>query len=227
MPRISIHRKAIAKHEPSGLYERILISKETFEKYKDVAKRRRLPKPKGYKVTPRPFNPLRAQESQDRIDRLALLARITSQLRLLDRLTSTVPLADRLTSPPPPTILDEHKPVPANLHFRRTKILLHVEEYNQLFGTVADRIDTFMGKVMEGTGITKEQRELTMKWGQEFDDLYHGLEARARKLTNKEWRIIHRSLKRIGKVSFHQLSTRLSEICDQLLAMDLQFNFGA
>ena len=35
-----------AKHEPIGLIERIDISKETREKYKDVCKRRSLYKPK-------------------------------------------------------------------------------------------------------------------------------------------------------------------------------------
>ena len=98
MPKISRHRQTIARHEPTGLYERIIISDPS--KFKDVAKRRRLPKFSKEAIIYPPFDPELARQGSKDIQELALLARLTSELRLLDRISEPAPpLIERIGPP--------------------------------------------------------------------------------------------------------------------------------
>ncbi|PSR87270.1 hypothetical protein PHLCEN_2v5204 [Hermanssonia centrifuga] len=65
MPKIYPSRVVLAKHEPLGLLERITIS----NKFKEIGKPQRIPKPVHQSVIPHPFDPELSQEAQDEIDR--------------------------------------------------------------------------------------------------------------------------------------------------------------
>ena len=227
MPKISRHRQTIARHEPTGLYERIIISDPS--KFKDVAKRRRLPKFSKKAIIYPPFDPELARQGSKDIQELALLARLTSELRLLDRISEPAPPLIKRIGPPLNTSLvtpPEYKSLPATLRFRRTKILFRIKEYNELFHATVGRLDPLFEKVDLGVGISQEVREQMMKMGKDLDSLYQDLEEKGHKLTNKQWRLLKRDLKRIGHVSFEHLSTRLEEICNKLLELELNFDYG-
>ena len=53
-------------------------------------------------------------------------------------------------------------------------------------------------------------------WAQRMDDLYHNLEEQGHSLTHKQWRIIKRDLKAIGRISFKDLDTRFTQVCQDL-----------
>ena len=43
---------------------------------------------------------------------------------------------------------------------------------------------------------------------------------------NKEWRILKKQLKAIGRISFENLNQRLPEICKEIDALNLSFDYG-
>lgn len=165
MPKVSRKRIVLAKEEPTGLLERIVISNP--HKFDHVAKRRRLPKP--------------------------------------------------VYRPP-----DE---LPPGLHFRKTKILRRIEEYGNIFEATVERLEPVFLKLKTAKGISSEVREKLEKMGTEFNTLWTDLDQRGSKLTNKQWRYIKRDLKRIGRVSFTNLSTRFVEVCNELAALDITFAY--
>lgn len=61
--------------------------------------------------------------------------------------------------------------------------------------------------------------------GDRFDTLYYGLERKAAKITNKQWRMIKADLKKIGGVSFQNLDTHFMEICQNLVALGDLFSY--
>ncbi len=68
MPKVHPSHVVLAKHEPLGLLERIKI----FNKFKEVGKPWRIPKPVHQSVISCPFYPELAQEAQDKIDHKGL-----------------------------------------------------------------------------------------------------------------------------------------------------------
>lgn len=205
MPKVPRNRTVFAKHEPAGLLERITISDP--HRFADVGKPRRVYNPPSKPLIRRPFDPEIAREAQEEIERKSLLARLLQERRLLDRISDPKPpLIDRIDMRAGPSF-DEPKPLP-DLHFCKTKILLCVKEYNDIFGATADRLEPLYAKLeLDGRKVAPETFDKLKQLAEEFDTLYYGLEKRARKLTNKQWRYIKRDLKRIGTVSFTNLST--------------------
>lgn len=225
MPKISRHRTTIARHEPTGLYERITISDP--HKFKDVGKHHVPYKPFHKPLVHHPADPEIMRQGDEDIKRLALLASLLKQLRDLEHAPTpapSVPLIDRIE--PRPVTYDLPKAIPKTLRFRKKQNINRVKDYNILFGATVDRLDTFVGMVETDTRLTAETRDGTLKWVTDLDNLYHELEARERKLTNKQWRLIKRDLKRIGRVSFVNLRNRLPEICEELLKLELNFSYG-
>jgi len=222
MPKVSRKRIVLAKEEPTGLLERIVISNP--HKFDHVAKRRRLPKPVYRPLVHRPFDPIRAQEADERIKRLRRLAHLIQKRKLLDRLSDTKPpLLERIEPRTP-----EYQPpdeLPPGLHFRKTKILRRIEEYGNIFEATVERLEPVFLKLKTAKGISSEVREKLEKMGTEFNTLWTDLDQRGSKLTNKQWRYIKRDLKRIGRVSFTNLSTRFVEVCNELAALDITFAY--
>ena len=95
MPKAITKNTVFAKNEPLGLRERIDISKETRAKYKDVCKRRPLPKPRNKLVITSPPLPGHFEQYIDE-----MIAKSVSHHLVMRTRT----LADRLANPPPPLL---------------------------------------------------------------------------------------------------------------------------
>ncbi|KAL7278564.1 hypothetical protein ACG7TL_007563 [Trametes sanguinea] len=230
MPRISKDRKVIAKAEPLGLYERILL--KPLNHYKlPILRRRRLHAPPIIVVS-RPHDPERGRRHQEAIEQLRerhyeWLAEQKAKLSpppLIDRISDpSPPLIDRLG---PPVALRDYKPVPSNLHFWKTKILSRIKEFENLFVPTVERLTPLIKKALADDRISEDVKMRFNVWGKEFNELWVDLDNRGHKLTNKEWRILKRQLKAIGQISFANLEQRLPEICQEIDALNLSFNFG-
>ena len=61
--------------------------------------------------------------------------------------------------------------------------------------------------------------------GDGFDELYHGLEEKVARITNKQWRLIKRDLKKVGAISFASLGSCFPDICKELAALELTFKY--
>ncbi|EED82575.1 predicted protein [Postia placenta Mad-698-R] len=117
------------------------------------------------------------------------------------------------------------KPLP-NIHFQRTKILLRTSEYNEMFAATADRLEPVFARMEKEEGnLEPKVVAKVRRMGDGFDELYHGLERKVRRLTNRHWRVLKRDLRRIGHVSFEDLSSRLPEICNELASLNITFKY--
>ena len=229
MPKISRDRKVIAKEEPLGMYHCILL--RPLKEYKvPNLRRHRLYAPPAT-VIPRPFNPERAKRRQEAIEQLrqrhyewATSRKTKPSPPLIDRISGPYqPLIERLQTP---AQLEEYKPVPSDLHFRKTKILYRIKEYEKLFEPTVERLTPFVKKALSDDRISELEKARINAWGKEFNDLWVNFNARADKLTNKEWRILKKQLKAIGRISFENLNQRLPEICKEIDALNLSFDYG-
>ncbi|KAI0323536.1 hypothetical protein GY45DRAFT_603216 [Cubamyces sp. BRFM 1775] len=229
MPKISRDRKVIVKEEPLGLYHCILL--QPLHKYKVPSLRcNRLYAPPVV-VTPRPFDPERARKNQEAIEQLrqrhykwVANQKATTSIPLIDRISEPYqPLIERLQAP---AQLEECKPLPSNLRFRKTKILYRIQEFSKLFEPTVKRLIPFVEKALSDDRIPSNAKEKVRVWGREFNELWVNLEKRAEKLMNKEWRIIKKHLKAISQISFKNLCQRLPEICEEINVLNLSFNYG-
>ncbi|EED84080.1 predicted protein [Postia placenta Mad-698-R] len=161
------------------------------------------------------------------IEELALRAHLFKKQQLLDRISDPAPpLIDRIDMQAGPSYeYEPPKPLP-DIHFQRTKILLRTSEYNEMFAATADRLEPVFARMEKEEGsLEPEVVAKVRRMGDGFDELYHGLEKKARRLTNRHWRVIKRDLKRIGHVSFEDLSSRLPEICNELASLNITFKY--
>ncbi|EED77152.1 predicted protein [Postia placenta Mad-698-R] len=214
-----------AKHEPTGLLERITI--HNTHKFDDVGKPRRIVCPTIKPLIRCPFNPERAEKAKHDIEELALRAHLFKKQQLLDRISDPAPpLIDHIDMQAGPSYeYEPPKPLP-DIHFQRTKILLRTSEYNEMFAATADRLELVFARMEKEEGsLEPEVVAKVRRMGDGFDELYHGLEKKARRLTNRHWRVIKRDLKRIGHVSFEDLSSRLPEICNELASLNITFKY--
>ncbi|EED80560.1 predicted protein [Postia placenta Mad-698-R] len=117
------------------------------------------------------------------------------------------------------------KPLP-NIHFQHTKILLRTSEYNKMFAATANRLEpVFAWMEKEEGNLESDVMAKVRRMDDGFDELYYGLEKKAHRLTNRHWRVIKRDLKRIGHVSFEDLSSHLPEICNELASLNITFKY--
>jgi hypothetical protein len=222
----------LAKDDWIGVRYRITPSKETRLKFKDVGKIPRQEKP----AYPRPRNfssPEETLELQqqglEHFKNLSLLARLNMEKKALEERLAhpPIPLIDRISAPlelptytPPP-------PIPSKMHFHKTKILLRIKEHRQMFDPVIDRLNPLFDKLQndenlgDAARVPKETRESLWEWYNKLYDLYYNFEERSHKLENKEWRQLKGVLKKVGKVSFEKLDSRLVEVCAELQALNL------
>ena len=222
----SFHR-IIAKYDPTGEYDRILVRKDAFKDAGKV-KRNHYKPPAG--VYHRHVNQRRVLEgiieAYIRKRENEKWHQQQQQQTLIERLDPPPPpspsLLERIEVPPP-----EHKPVPQNIKFRKTSILHRVQDYTKLFEATTERLNPVIRK-MDYLEQTEGQDFSDIKeWVGRIDELYQNLESYAHdyKLTHKQWRMIKRDLKAIGGVSFHKLTDRFSEICQDLRNLGNLFLF--
>ncbi|EED85256.1 predicted protein [Postia placenta Mad-698-R] len=230
-----------AKHEPTGLLERIAI--HNTHKFDDVGKPRRtwhtgtrgfalflkkLPHRGAHIKSIEGLGAYqRAEKAKHDIEELALRTHLFKKQQLLDRISDPAPpLIDRIDMQAGPSYeYEPPKPLP-DIHFQCTKILLRTSEYNEMFAATADRLEPVFARMEKEEGnLEPEVVAKVRRMGDGFDELYHGLEKKARRLTNRHWRVIKRDLKRIGHVSFEDLSSHLPEICNELASLSITFKY--
>ncbi|KAJ2999873.1 hypothetical protein NUW54_g6872 [Trametes sanguinea] len=142
MPCIPKDRKVIAKVEPLSLYEQILLQPLHH-----------------YKLPAADFTPHQRQEAikqlrQHHYEWLPKKKAKLLPLPLIDCISDPFPpLIDRLG---PPVGLQDYKPVPSNLHFRKTKVLSHIKEYKNLFAPTVDRLTPLIKKALVDDHILED-----------------------------------------------------------------------
>ncbi|EED77375.1 predicted protein, partial [Postia placenta Mad-698-R] len=194
-----------AKHEPTGLLERIAI--HNTHKFDDVGKPRRIVRPTIKPLIRRPFNPERAEKAKHDIEELALRAHLFKKQQLLDRISDPAPpLIDRIDMQAGPSYeYEPPKPLP-DIHFQRTKILLRTSEYNEMFAATADRLEPVFARMEKEEGsLELEVVAKVRRMGDGFDELYHGLEKKARRPRN-----IFRIRRTIGPLDAARPSARFA-----------------
>ena len=226
----------IAMDKATGLYEIIRPSKELCLKFKRAGAPVPTIQPRWYTVQ----TPILSTEEQ--LELLQLREERKEQQTLLSRLTlERRRLEDRITDPPLPLIecisdspSDIHipPPIPQKLHFHKSKILNCIKEIFPLLEATKTHLEPLFKKLNEmdceeeighAVKVPKEKRDKLWKWYNCFEDLYENLEELGHKLTQKEWRELKGALKRIGRVSFLELDNRLSEICKELVNLNITF----
>ena len=155
------------------------------------------------------------------------------KLKLEDRLsdsptTTPTPLADRISAPAPNIHIPP--PIPSTLHFHKSKILLHIEEFQPLLLTTVVRLEPVF-RILDKEDLNEdlglavrvppEIRDGIWEWFLRLQDLNADLDTIGHKLTNAQWRGLKGALKKIGKVSFDNLKNRLPEICSDLAQLNI------
>lgn len=223
-----------ARNEVTYRSERIKISKETRDKFANVCKRRKVPKPYNKPVvTP-------TLTLQERLDHTRDWAEHTARQQELSRLVmERRRLEDRISSPPPPLIeriaapeYEPPAPIPEDIHFRKSWAILRIKEATKVFDGTREHLDPLFDKLKKEEAravlglairVSVELQEEMWKWVGPFLDVHDKLKEYGHELTKKEWRDLFGALKRIGKVKFDHLDSRLVEICEELVALKLTF----
>lgn len=239
MPKIIGKYSVTAKNEPSGsLLERISPSLPIRTKYSNLCAPRKVYRPRNTSLrTPSLTLQERmeiVEDAQTRASERSLLSRLTiERRRLIDRISSPDPHSPTSTSTDP---LPRHEyqppePVPSNIHFRKTKIQLRIEEFKPLIRATLDRLDPLFLKLdafdkLEDKGmrlrVSENRRKGLWYWYCKLQDLYDEIDESGHRFTNKHWRHLAGALKRIGTVSFNDLSNRWVEICTKLAELDIR-----
>ena len=225
----------IARNELTYRTERIKVSPEVRRKYADVCKPRKVYKPDERPLVSRilsdeEYAEIRQEQEQHLADR-DLLSRLLVKSRKLE---------DRLTTPPPPLIerlaprtpaYEAPAPLPKQVKFRKHKIFKRIEEYKGLVDPTITRLKPFFAKLnerMEGPGTSVEKMaedkrlEPIWNWYNRLAEIRDIITEEGHEFGVSAWRQLKGACKRIGKVSFENLDSRLDEICNELIAMDIQ-----
>jgi len=111
---------------------------------------------------------------------------------------------------------------PPELHFHKTKKLLHIKEYKELLEPILDCILLFFTKMNENkTWAEDPQYNSLWKWFNQLQDVIIELDKIGHKLTAKEWRMLKGACKRLKNVDLFKLATRVPEICKALLELNI------
>ena len=111
---------------------------------------------------------------------------------------------------------------PPELHFCKTKKLLHIKEYKELLEPTLDHISPFFTTMSENkTWAEDPQYDSLWKWFNRLQDIIIELDEIGHKLTAKEWRMLKGACKRLKDVDLSKPATRVPEICKALLELNI------
>jgi len=111
---------------------------------------------------------------------------------------------------------------PPELHFHKTKKLLHIKEYKELLEPTLDRISPFFTKMSENKiWAENPQYDSLWKWFNQLQDVIIELDDIGHKLSAKEWRMLKGACKRLKNVDFSKPASRVPEICKALLELNI------
>lgn len=69
--------------------------------------------------------------------------------------------------------------------------------------------------------VSPEVRDNIWGWFLQLQDINEDLDTIGHKLTNAEWRGLKGALKKIGRVSFEEVKSRLPDICNELAELNI------
>lgn len=207
--------------------EKITISPETRRKFADAGKVRRTFKPKKLEPIQTPTLSTERleeiqQEHKEHTQSLSLLARLTSERKSLEERLSDppLPLIERIDYSTPTYHFSP--PLPTGLHFRQTKKLLRIKEFKNLVEPTLDRISPFFKYIGEERIWAMDERlDPIWVWFKRLEDIVIEMDTIGHNFSNGEWRMIKGACKRLKNVDFTQVATRVSEICNTLLLLDI------
>lgn len=236
MPKVLGKYSVTAKNEPSGsLIERIAPALPIRAKYSNLCAPRKVYRPRTTRLRTQPLTLQDRMEivedAKTRASERSLLSRLTiEKRRLIDRITDPPPTLDT-AEPSPRHEYQPPAPIPSDIHFRKTKIQLRIEEFKPMIRATLDRLDPLFLKLdrvdgLEDKGlrlrITEDDRKELWYWYCNLQDLYNEIDEKGHRFTAKHWRQLAGVLKRIGKVSFNDLSDRWVDICKELVEMKIR-----
>ena len=222
------------KDEPLSLIEHIDISKETREKYKDVCKIRRLPKPRVPNVqTHAPYSGHMEDFINEMIDK-AINHRLVQHTRtlaerlanppapLLSRLTDPRPLADRIADHIDDAT-DKYPELP-DISFKKKFRERRIQEHLSMLEPTIKRLEPvfrYLDTEEAYQEIVKEDIDAAWLWFNQLQDLSIHMEKVGHQWkTNKPWRDLKGICKRIGKVDMKDLNRRIKEVAKELIVLN-------
>ncbi|KAE9387242.1 hypothetical protein BT96DRAFT_1005295 [Gymnopus androsaceus JB14] len=228
----------MALDKSTGLYEVIKPSKANKAKFSHVGAPRYQKHPVTFYLSYMPPLTLEqrlqlASYHQEERETLSLLSRLTMEKRSLEDLLSDppIPLIDRISDPPASSSpIQIPPPIPNNLKFRKSKLLLRIEELKpNLLATIirlkpiVTKLNAEAEKQKLGLPITVSPKVGIKLWDcfQRLEKLEKKLDTIGHTMTNAQWRGLSGALKKIGRVSFVNLAHRFPEICKELDDLDI------
>ncbi|KIK54792.1 hypothetical protein GYMLUDRAFT_1021811, partial [Collybiopsis luxurians FD-317 M1] len=195
----------------------------------------RIPKPYYRRPQTKVFTPEEEMElllnHDQNLDQLRQLADLFSERKQLIHQIQHPPTLEECLSSPPPFHSSSYKPpppIPEDLHFKTHDTVTWIQEVDNVLLATKICLEPIFKELnkedeREDYGIAVrvplEHRDHLWRWYSHLEDLYESDQVGCT-LTHKEWREVTGACKRIGKVSFHNLSHRLPIICRNLV--DLQ-----
>jgi len=111
---------------------------------------------------------------------------------------------------------------PPEIHFHKTKKLLHIKEYKELLEPTLDHISPFFTKISENkTWAENPQYDLLWKWFNQLQDVIIELDDTGHKLSAKEWRMLKGTCKHLKNTDFSKPASRVPEVCKALLELNM------
>ncbi|KAE9384959.1 hypothetical protein BT96DRAFT_1093715 [Gymnopus androsaceus JB14] len=237
MPKIP-RGAVLAMDKSTGLYEVIKPSKANKAKFSHVGAPRYQKHPVTFDLSYMPPLTLEqrlelASYHQEERETLSLLSRLTMEKRSLeDRLSDPpIPLIDRISDPPASSSpIQIPPPIPKNLKFRKSKLLLRIEELKPNLVATIIRLQPIVAKLNAeaekqklGLPITVSPKVGIKLWDcfQRLEKLEEKLDTIGHTMTNAQWRGLSGALKKIGRVSFVNLADRFPEVCKELDDLDI------
>lgn len=237
MPKIP-RGAVLAMDKSTGLYEVIKPSKANKAKFSHVGAPRYQKHPVTFDLSYMPPLTLEqrlelASYHQEERETLSLLSRLTMEKHSLeDRLSDPpIPLIDRISDPPASSSpIQIPPPIPKNLKFSKSKLLLRIEELKPNLVATIIRLQPIVTKLNAeaekqklGLPITVSPKVGIKLWDcfQRLEKLEEKLDTIGHTMTNAQWRGLSGALKKIGRVSFVNLADRFPEVCKELDDLDI------
>ena len=129
-------------------------------------------------------------------------------------------------------LIDHISRIPGDAKFRKTKILLRIKEFEPILEATKICLDPLFEKlnkeekaeaIGDAVRVSERIRNELWTWWDQFQDIYMDLDTIGHRYTNKQWRELKGVLKRIGKIPFDNLDSRLAEICNELVELKPTF----
>ena len=223
------------------LIERLIVSKETNDRQKDLIKRITKRRSTKRKVIPPVVTP---QHSEEDLEWFCLRDRVHADLmrrRAEEYDAAHRPLIDRIEKSPQPSTSQLPDPLPLEIkdtpdfHLRKTKYIARIKEFKPMCSAVITRLNPLFEIINQLESNNQEigvepgalehiweQSRLLDLWNHKFDEWSEPKWKRNYHLGRTDFRRFRGACKVIGRISFENLQSRLPEVVEAL-KKDLKF----